>query len=73
MLQELNNREGDGITVTLYWDGELRRTMIRLLDERTATDEMFRVPAFAAADAFDHPFWYLGSRALPEPVELREV
>jgi hypothetical protein len=45
--------------------------MIRLTDDRTETDETFQVPAFAAADAFEHPFfYYLGSRALPEPVEL---
>ena len=56
MLHELNTREGDGITVTLYWDGELQRTMIRLLDDRTGTGRDVRVPAFAAADAFDHPF-----------------
>ena len=59
MLQELNTREGDGIAVTLYWDNAFHRTMIRLVDDRTETDETFHVPAFAAADAFDHPFCYL--------------
>jgi hypothetical protein len=71
MLKELNSRAGDGITVTLYWDSTFDRTMIRLTDDRTETDETFQVPTFAAADAFEHPFfYYLGSRALPEPVEL---
>ena len=63
MLQELNRRAGDGITVTLYWDNRFHRTMIRLTDDRTETDETFHVPAFAAVDAFDHPFCYLGSTA----------
>jgi hypothetical protein len=59
MLKELDTRDGDGITVTLFWDNEFHRTMIRLVDYRTETIETFQVPAFAAADAFDHPFYYL--------------
>ena len=59
MMQELNSREGDGITVSLYWNSEDQTTVIRLVDDRTATDETFRVPGFAAADAFHHPFCYL--------------
>jgi len=59
MFQELNNREANGISVSLYWDDAFYRTMIRIVDARTATDETFQVPAFAAADAFDHPFCYL--------------
>jgi hypothetical protein len=59
MLQELNSREGDGIAVSLYWNNEDQTTVIRLIDDRTETDETFRVPAFAAADAFHHPFCYL--------------
>jgi hypothetical protein len=74
MLNELNSRTGDGITVTLYWDDELDRTMIHLTDDRTEIDETFVVPPHAAADAFDHPFYYyLGSQALPEPSELLVV
>jgi hypothetical protein len=74
MLKELNRRVGDGITVTLYWDDEFNRTMIRLTDDRTETDETFQVPAAAAGDAFDHPFYYyLGGRALSEPTELVAV
>ena len=59
MLQELNSREGDGISVTLYWDNGCDRTMLRVVDDRTETDELFDVPALSAADAFDHPFCYL--------------
>jgi len=60
MMQELNTRQGDGITVSLYWNNEDHTTAIRLVDARTEIDETFDVPAFAAADAFDHPFCYLG-------------
>jgi len=61
MLQELDTRAADGITVTLYWDGTFQRTLIRLVDQRSATDETFEVPAPSAADAFEHPFYYLNS------------
>jgi hypothetical protein len=63
MLQELNSRGGDGITVSLYWDNEDHTTMIRLVDDRTETDETFHVPATSAGDAFDHPFCYLALSA----------
>jgi hypothetical protein len=59
MLHELNSREGNGITVSLYWDSEDDATIVRIVDDRTETDETFHVPASAAADAFDHPFCYL--------------
>jgi hypothetical protein len=63
MLKELESRDGDGISVTLLWDSEFHRTMIRLVDYHAETIETFQVPAFAAADAFDHPFYYLGQAA----------
>jgi hypothetical protein len=58
MLQELDKRAGDGITVTLYWDNQFHRTMIQLVDAKTDTSDLFHVPAYAAADAFAHPFYY---------------
>jgi hypothetical protein len=70
MLQELNSREGDGITVVLYWDRGLDRTLIRLVDERTDIDETFEVPASSAADAFVHPFCYFGAPPAAVPDEL---
>ena len=70
MLKELNSRTGDGLSVTLYWDSTFDRTLIRLLDDRTETDEMFQVPAPAAADAFNHPFCYLDAPAVREPSRL---
>ena len=73
MLQELNSREGDGITVVLYWDSELDRTLIRLTDERTELDETFEVPPAAAADAFVHPFCYFSAPVPAEPLELVTV
>ena len=61
MLRELDTRRGDGITVTLYWDSTSERTLIRVIDERTAMDETFQIPGPTAADAFEHPFYYLAS------------
>ena len=63
MLHELNTREGDGITVSLYWDNEDDTTIVRLIDGLTETDQTFHVPPHAAADAFDHPFCYLARPA----------
>jgi YD repeat-containing protein len=68
MLRELDTRTGDGITVTLYWDSASERTTIHLVDERTETDETFQIPASTAADAFEHPFYYLASSARRPPV-----
>jgi len=73
MLQELNSREGDGITVTLYWDAEGGRTLIRLADDRTELDETFEIPGPVAADAFVHPFCYFTAPAPAEPLELLTV
>ena len=67
MLRELDTRRGDGITVTLYWDSTSERTLIRLVDERTETDETFPIPAPTAADAFEHPFYYFASSGQPTP------
>ena len=68
MLHELDTRTGDGITVTLYWDSTSECTTIHLVDERTETDEIFQIPASAAADAFEHPFCYLASGTQREPI-----
>jgi hypothetical protein len=67
MMQELNRRDAEGINVTLYWDNEFHRTMIRLVDYRTETIETFQVPAYAAADAFQHPYYYLGGPEDSQP------
>ncbi len=67
MLQELNSREADGVTVTLYWDDTFGTTTIHVVDDRTETDATFDVPASAAADAFHHPFCYLELAAAARP------
>jgi hypothetical protein len=59
MLQELDSRDGDGISVTLLWDNDSRQTLIQLIDDRNATTETFVVAPHSAADAFAHPFCYL--------------
>lgn len=70
MLQELNSRTGDGIAVTLYWDNTFHRTVIHLVDERTEMDETFQIPPPAAADAIEHPFYYLAASTQREPAKL---
>jgi hypothetical protein len=58
MLKELDQRTGDGLTVTLLWDTRFNRTLIQLVDLFTGLNDLFHVPAYAAADAFQHPFSY---------------
>jgi hypothetical protein len=58
MLRELDKRTGDGLTVTLLWDTRFNRTLIHLTDSVTDLNDLFHVPAYAAADAFQHPFSY---------------
>jgi hypothetical protein len=58
MLREIDQRTGDGFTVTLLWDTAFNRTLIHLTDPVTEIDDLFHVPAYAAADAFEHPFYY---------------
>ena len=70
MLEELNRRVGEGIAVTLYWDSVGHRTMIRLVDDRLEIDEVFQVPAREAAEAFEHPFCYLGPSTFSRPDTL---
>jgi hypothetical protein len=58
MLRELDQRTGDGVTVTLFWDTTFNRTLIQLADRVSDLNDLFHVPAYAAADAFEHPFYY---------------
>jgi hypothetical protein len=59
-MLEVDSRAEAELEVNLYWDSHCKRTMIRLVDHRTRTIETFHVPAFAARDAFAHPYYYLG-------------
>jgi hypothetical protein len=60
-FQELDHREGDGISVSLRWnpcDGSLA---VAVVDSRTETCFEFAVAPGRALDAFRHPFAYAGS------------
>jgi hypothetical protein len=57
MLQQLDQRSGDGLTVTLSWDDADDVVILHLDDHgRTAVGA---VAAELALDAFRHPFLYL--------------
>jgi hypothetical protein len=61
MLRELNYRESDGISVTLFVETETMSPVIVLDDIRTVFHASFTVPDDRAMDAFYHPFTYADS------------
>jgi carotenoid cleavage dioxygenase-like enzyme len=58
MFVELDQRRGDGLTVTLEWDRDTGDTQIVVHDVRSDGRIAFVVPPASAADAFHHPFRY---------------
>ena len=50
MFVELDTRHGDGLTVTLEWDRDTRRTQIVVHDMRSDGLIAFVVPAVSAAE-----------------------
>lgn len=61
MLRELDHRESDGISVTLYVETDTLSPVVGLTDKRTELEAQFAVPADKALDAFQHPFSYMDS------------
>ena len=61
MLRELNNRNNDGISVTLFWDDSDNSTVIEIEDIREDSSVSFAVAPENAADAFAHPYAYLSA------------
>jgi hypothetical protein len=59
MFVELDDRENDGLTVSLEWDQDTGDTQIIVEDDRTANVVVFGIDSASAADAFRHPFRYL--------------
>ena len=58
---ELDSRTHDGLTVELLWTRADNRTFVRVEDWKSIADPLtFEVPGPYAADAFEHPFAYLG-------------
>jgi hypothetical protein len=62
MEQELEQRENDGIEVTLLWQPGTDRLTVSVLDARTG--EAFALPAGPtdAMDVFHHPYAYAARR-----------
>ncbi len=59
MFLELNERESNGLTVSLEWDRETGATRVVVLDARNASRVVVPVAAAHAGDAFLHPFRYM--------------
>jgi hypothetical protein len=60
MLRELEQRTGNGLTVTLEWDSDTDRLQVRCEDDRSPDDPPFCFPVEPrrARLAFLHPFAY---------------
>jgi hypothetical protein len=58
MFVELDNRQGEGLEVSLEWDRQTGETRIIVHDDRVPSLMVFGVPRGSAADAFRHPFRY---------------
>jgi hypothetical protein len=58
-LHELAFREGDGIEVTLLWDGVEDRVLITVRDRRTGEWFVSGVDRADALEAYRHPFAYV--------------
>jgi hypothetical protein len=73
---ELDERENDGIRVTLVWNRGTGELKVLVSDERTLESFVIDVTeADNAYDVFNHPFAYAAFRGLREtsPVELPEL
>lgn len=59
-LRQLDQRTGDGLTVTLEWDSETGRVQVRVEEDRSPDKPplCFAVEPWDARAAFLHPFVY---------------
>jgi hypothetical protein len=72
---ELEERESNGIRVTLVWDRAADTLSVLVWDERTEQSFALKVEdAGDAYDIFNHPFAYAAFRGIDEQVEeVREL
>jgi hypothetical protein len=64
-VHELDNRDSDGVEVSLLWDELSNRVVVAVLDARVG--ESFEVPVTPAdnpLDVFEHPFAYAARRGI---------
>ena len=69
---ELDRREADGITVSLFWRKAGNVISVAVTDDRTGDDFEFVVTPDRALDAFSHPYAYAARQGLlaePAPRE----
>lgn len=67
MLRELDNRNSDGISVSLLWDEDSGETFVEIEDCRNDSVATFAVPGDEAREAFEHPYPYLFSSSCTNP------
>lgn len=72
-LTELDNRNADGISVSLLWNADTGETFIEIEDMREESVETFPVSAENASDAFQHPFAYLSATRCNNPASNYSV
>lgn len=58
VIRELDHRASDGISVTMLWNAETNRVLIRVAEESQGASFEFVVAGPDAADAFHHPYAY---------------
>jgi hypothetical protein len=61
--QELAQRSGDGLNVSLYWNREDGGVTVVVTDTRTDEEFELTVPRDKALEAFRHPFAFLSLAA----------
>lgn len=64
-IRELDQRNNDGIEVTLLWDSVADRVFISVVDGRRGTSLRVDVDPADALDAFHHPYAYIGRPRTP--------
>jgi hypothetical protein len=63
-LAELDQRESDGITVSLLWNRLTNALAVRVFDATNGREFEVACAAHEALDTFHHPFAYAASRAV---------
>jgi hypothetical protein len=69
---ELDRREGDGISVSLFWRRTGNVVSIAVYDERTGDDFELVVAPDRALDAFRHPYAYAAREGVLQEQTVRE-
>jgi hypothetical protein len=63
-IAELDQRESDGITITLLWNRLTNALAVRVVDATNGEEFEVACAAHEALDTFHHPFAYAASRAV---------